>query len=666
MPDGQPAKHSDQYTPIIGNGNGEYSTRATYRDLPEKDGYGSVAVRGTGLELNHPVADIETLHRTAHLAAQFHEHNRDQWETQSPYPNDGSILYDLTILDVADAALDEETLDPSALDVLEPRFKTLFLKAARHPRNNQAFYEHLKASPPVLSALGYSDAMDLPSYSTFQRVAQSRLPNELDELERGKEAFEAARTRAVYAAFRNGVQPPNTVREAYGFDARAPPFSERSVRWDDEQYALRNWIQFLANETLDPLTFAREEPQFDILHFLGLLATSALTGSGLQTAAKVSFWDHHPADVPKGTGLPKYISNRVPSTQRTIPRTNTSDETPTIEAQFDAVHENTLALAARLGFFTDPVSLAVDLYRIEWTGSDDAPTIDRPHKSENDVRTQWTYAVIGILDTEARFTLGTRWLKHKSEYPHVIKQMLPGEPLHFDVKAIYADSEMVPGELITAFRAIAGSDWIIKSPDHSVIKSLKALTPSGYTGHVLGVPWNCSPKPNAVAYPYGSTQPSPLQFTVRELQKDDPKPATTHQTTLTDESEANEAEDPLVPTLTEKFDDPETLNGIRNQSTHTAYLTDRTIPERSAGGIHFNYYQRWAIEEAINQISNHFMPVIESSNPKLRLYGINIAILLQNWHTLINRAASPELGLRLSVTHPELLKAVQHVAFGHR
>lgn len=661
MPDGQPAKHNDHVPP--NNTNGEYSTRTNYRDNPEKNGYGSVAARGTGLELTHPVTDIETLHRTAHLAAQFHEHNRKQWETQSSYPNNGSVLYDLTILDVADAVLDEENLDPAALNILEPRFKALFLKAARHPSNNKTFYDHLKASPPVLSALGYDDTTDLPSYSTFQRVANDRLPNELDDLHRGREAFEAARTRAVYAAFRNGVLPPNSVREAYGFDARAPPFSERSVRWDDEQYALRNWIRFLATETLDPLTFARAEPQFDILHFLGLLATSALTGGGLQTAAKVSFWDHNRSNVPKGTGLPKYISNRLPSAQRVLPQPDATNEIPTIETQFDAVHENTLTLAERLGFFTEPVSLGVDLYRIEWTGSDDAPTIDRPHKSENDVRTQWTYAVMGILDTEARFTLGTRWLKRKSEYPNAVKQMLPGEPEHFDVEAIYADSEMVPGDLITAFRAIAGPDWIVKAPNNAVMKSLKELTPVDYTGYVPGVPRNCSPKPNAVAYPYGSTQPSPLQFTARELRKDDPAPTTTHQTSLTDNPEAD---DPLVPTLTETFDAPETRDGIRDRSTHTAYLTDRTIPERSAAGIHFQYYQRWAIEEAINQISNDFMPVIESSNPKLRLYGINIAILLQNWHTLINRAASPELGLRLSPANQELLKAIQHVAFSKR
>jgi hypothetical protein len=43
---------------------------------------------------------------------------------------------------------------------------------------------------------------------------------------------------------------------------------------------------------------------------------------------------------------------------------------------------------------------------------------------------------------------------------------------------------------------------------------------------------------------------------------------------------------------------------------------------------------------------------------------MNTAILFQNWHTLINRAKSPELGHELSITSQELLKAIQHVAFG--
>lgn len=44
------------------------------------------------------------------------------------------------------------------------------------------------------------------------------------------------------------------------------------------------------------------------------------------------------------------------------------------------------------------------------------------------------------------------------------------------------------------------------------------------------------------------------------------------------------------------------------------------------------------------------MPVINSSNKKLRLYGVTVAIYFQNWHTLIIRASSPQLKIRLTLT----------------
>ena len=56
------------------------------------------------------------------------------------------------------------------------------------------------------------------------------------------------------------------------------------------------------------------------------------------------------------------------------------------------------------------------------------------------------------------------------------------------------------------------------------------------------------------------------------------------------------------------------------------------------------------------------MPTVESEDPKKRLYAMHVAILLYNWHTLINRCLSPN-GIRLDITHQELLEAIQHVAF---
>jgi hypothetical protein len=221
---------------------------------------------------------------------------------------------------------------------------------------------------------------------------------------------------------------------------------------------------------------------------------------------------------------------------------------------------------------------------------------------------------------------------------------------------------MISGALIDAFREIADSDWVVRAPNRKIVKQLKGYTPENHIGYVPAVSWNTSSKPSAVSYPYDSSNPSFIEYTAQELKRADPTDSN-DQTNLSDYTVADDSSVSLPSTLTEQFDHPESLPGMGSGSTHTAYLTDRSLPEHSGSGIHFPYYQRWAIEEAINQLSNDFMPVINSDNEKLRLYGVNVAILFQNWHTLINRAPSPELGLRRTVTHQELLMAIQDVAF---
>ena len=116
--------------------------------------------------------------------------------------------------------------------------------------------------------------------------------------------------------------------------------------------------------------------------------------------------------------------------------------------------------------------------------------------------------------------------------------------------------------------------------------------------------------------------------------------------------------------LTEAFSDVAAQDGvgINKHSTHAAYLTDRSLRDRSGAGVRFQYIQRWAIESTINQIVNNFMPHIKSKDYKQRLYGMHIAILFYNWHTMINRCLSPR-GLRLDVTHTQLLQAIRNVVF---
>lgn len=203
MPDGPPVPHSDSISPRFMRGNGNYTSSTTYSEHPEKTEYGSVTARfDEDLELFHPAPDIETLLQTTHLTAQLHEFNRDQQAPDWPFPNDGTTLYDVAILSVLDDVLSIEDLSPNALAIPTQRFKTIFLKEARNASTLKGFYGDIKNSELVLAELGYQDASELVGYERFRQEVRDNLPDELDgidTLEDGREAFNAAVIRAVYA-----------------------------------------------------------------------------------------------------------------------------------------------------------------------------------------------------------------------------------------------------------------------------------------------------------------------------------------------------------------------------------------------------------------------------------------------------------------------------------
>lgn len=665
----------------------EYIGSINYGDHPNGDSYGAIHLRGIDIEYSTAVESVETLHRKKHLAAQLHQRNRSKWE-DAEHPNDGDALYSAAVLNVAEEALAEENLELPSAPVFNRLVKIAFLEKARYVSNQSQYYRHLKNNPAVCEALGYESAEALPSYSTVKNMS-SEIPAEVFDAEQQFEAaFEDAAVRAAYAAYRNGVVPPESVRDAFGLDALTPEssekmaFSEKTLTRAEEREALRNWVRLLKRETLAPLTFGRDHPQFTMFDFIGLLAASAHSDDGLETAADVALWDYEYDKVPKGTGLPKYIANELPDSK---PFDAFFDpDKPSVKQQFTEVHQQTLQLADEMGFFTDPVPIASDLLEIEWTGKDgDAPTISRYGKRMNDVTEEWTFSVVSIINNENRFTLGVRLLESKSQYPRSVRRILSGPTQFFDVKMMLADAGMVSGDLLNTAHRVADGDWIISAPDRPAVKALKGLTPKGYVGYAEGVQAGTQLKPNLVAYPEDATTPDVIEVTAAEIENSeideelikscqDPDAGASQTRTLDDmatDSDTNDSTDPPLtrefplPSLRREFNTPSAKNGVGVMDTHIAYFTGRELPERSATGIRSDYFQRWAAEESNNQISNDFLPRLESSNPEIRRYGINVAVLFQNWHTMINRAKSPELGYRLNVTHSQLLKAIQDVAF---
>lgn len=682
---GRPAEHTDLGAPNKAPDAGEYQTSTRFSPFPEKDGHdtdgrkhGAVERRAFDIQVTTPVDDVETLLHRTHLTAQFHTENQDHWEEKTPYTNDGGMLYDLNVLNLFEQKLKREGVSPSEINIPERRLKALFLREAREQSGTE-LYEYLSGSSPVqsdvLAKLGYDGPDDIPSYDRLQaafRKLRDEDPYQMD-------AFDAAVTRAVYAVYRAGIIPPKAVKQEYNFGAVEPPLNEKSVSREAKKDELRNFVDLLLDQTTASLTFGRDEDevQYDMSAFIAALATSALFDCGLENMKDVSDWDYPREQIPSGGWAHNYISDRL-SYEEDLTDFEASSESdpptlPSIDKQFDAVHRQTLRLAHTLGFWSesDPLNLGVDLFRIDWTGDSLDATIGRPPKADNEAVTeQWTFVLAGGVDTESRFALGGRLIKRKSDYPDALNEILSNSADVVNINAILIDGEIVSGDLIKTLRRFAGDDWIISAPDKAIIKGLRRLTPKDYAGFARNVKWNVEPKPNVVTYPYDGDDPEAVEIdpdnvlTDEIRNEDDGSKIDTPldnrgQNGMTQSSLGN---DDTIPQLTEVLADLESRPGVGNETSHAAYLTDRSLPENSASGIRFPYTQRWSIETAVNQITNNFMPKINSKDPKQRLFAMHIAILFYNWHTMINRCLSPQ-GLRLDITYQELLQAIRDVGF---
>lgn len=659
MSDDIPVNHTDFKQPSQAQISHSYSESVTYDQDPLPSEYGPITTRfDESITLKHPAPDLETLRQTTHLTAQLHAYNRSRQEGEWPYPNDGTTLYELAVLDVIEEYLTEYDLPPPDLDMPTRRFRVAVLKQARNPSTHKAFVEYLQNAEPVLTELGYPTADALPGYETLRVATEDTLPETLNDHQQDK--LEEAVVRTTYDVYRNGVEVPASINAAFGFDTVAPPLAEKDVPRQHKQTALQNWVQYLIDETLDALTFNRSKPRTTFRQYIGLFAASALYNCGVQQVANISDYTYSRDLIPSGSGVGKYIrDDNLPLNEARAALSDT--EQRSITTQFGAVHRATLEIAETMGFFDEPRSVAVDLYRIDWDGEETELTINRPAKADNDIRSQWTFAVFGVIDTDARFTLGTRWLQSKDAYPQVVQSLAPIAEEFLDVQALYADSEIVSGSLIEAFGRIADEDWITRAPDQPIVKLLRKQTPANHIGYIPNVSWNTHRQSTLVAYPYNSSEPSMLKFSAAEL-KQAADSAYDDQMNIENFLSGDQSSDRGSDSLTSSVED-RSMEGVGDEGSHAAYLTGRSLPARSPAGIHFNYYQRWAIEETLNQVSNDVMPVVHAKNEKLRFYGMNLAVLFQNWHTLINRAISPELALPRNVVHQELLRAIETVAF---
>jgi len=689
MDDRSSTSHTDDHATNNAPEDGNYSTVMEHGPIPWKDGfkdsegrtYGAIELRGFDIHIFSPVDDVVELHRRAHLTAQFHDENSDHWDDNSNFVNDGGTLYDRAILEQFEEKLkceDIDTEDPN-IEIPVPRLKALFLRKARK-MDGLKFHKYLRktggAAAPTLSSIGYEEPSDVPSYQTLQRV-HSTVYDEADETIDG-DAFDAAVTRAVFGVYRAGIVAPDAVKQKYGFDALEPPLDERNVSRDTEKAELREFVKLLFDLTTESLTFDRESEQtkHDMRAFVGACAASALYDAGIQNVVDICDWDLPRDQIPAGGWMHNYVSEleNSPDEMSDYQFDPDDDSTPSVDEQFNWAHRLTLQLARLLGFWSESNStdLGIDLFRVDWSGDSLDGTISRPTKSDNDdITEQWTFVIAGGVTAENRFVLGGRWLPEKSDYPGAVEEILENAIPPVALNSIVIDSEIVSGALIDTIREFVGEEWIISAPDSAVVKGLKRLTPANHTGFAPDVKWNTDSPPNLVTYPpeesiQGSVMVDPREIATDAIQNEEEGERISiplkHQLEEDTPSQTSLDSDPDVPRLTDEFDDLESAPDIGKEEDLAAYFTDRSLENRSAGQIRSQYTDRWGIETTVDQIKNDFMPLVNSADSTKRLYGMHMGILLYNWHTLINRCVSPG-GLRLDVTHQELLQAIQHVVF---
>lgn len=693
-------------------GSGEYKAPMKYsgETRTHRRGYGYVEDRGDSHKISRPVEDIAELDKHFHIEAQFHAQNKNAIDAIEEYDNDGTVLFDLVLLDLFDTVCDIEGIDPDTVPVELSVFKTIYLMETRgltDPEDRstvsniqlEEYRQYLEEHPDVTTELGLVDPSQQLNSMKMLTVVSSITSDEWQKLER-------ASKRALYAAFRNGFVPPETANKKYNFTKRDHLINESNIDRSRKREDLRNWIRRLAPETIEPLTFGRHGPDRSLFDFLGLFASAAKIGTGVNTAANVSDWNYDRSEIP-GPMLPsKYIRYRLTS-DRAINQVDDKHrdaaKTPSIEKQFEAVHDNTLEVAKDMGFFDGPQALAIDNVKIDWSKKSLPDTVSVPPNPTNDVSEQWMFTVVSIVNTGSRFTIGAKLLNDKSDYPEIAMELMDEARKHFEVDSVYVDAESVSGDLIEYVYEIAGKDHIIKSPKREGdIENLAVLTPEDRAGYVENVPYNVkdAPNPNLIAFPHPSNfensdeyerlLKTPIRFNyevinqddARDLIKGEDRPAaqtsfTSHHgaegetesgeeqansKTVLEKPIENEDEKSLLSFETDVNHLP-SLNVSTYTKNHETYLTHWSVPKKTPVTIFKEYKRRWSIEETMDQLKHHFLPKTESRDPEMRIYNLNVAILFQNWYTLINRARSPEYQLRLDPSPEEVLQAIEDLAF---
>ncbi|WP_248516351.1 transposase [Salinarchaeum laminariae] len=423
---GHPVSHTDSFTSTLTGSDGNYTGHAQYED-------GVDETYGRDVTIESPPDDIATYQHRRPLEAILHETNRQEIQ----YSGDRTTVFDKAILDLANPALTVVDAPLSKLPVDPQYVKALLLHDAWCMNSRPGLTRHLENNPEISDRIGFEST---PDQSTFALKAGEMADTGY------RQAVQEAAIHAVFAAYRNGVEPPAEVKTAYELEAHetiTDPALEATYH-----HELMEWIEFVFDAILDPLSFGRRPNRSKtVKQVLGSIALGALSNSptaGYDTGK----WRFDSDEIP----TPAHVSELV--------RELEFDE---ITDMFTQVNRLFIRCASDLGFFDQEYDYAVDTTWIDWgrDAEDWMELINNPKECASGKG--WCFAAVTVCDTDARFALGLDLVREKGATIQHFRRLLRMAAQEGEIGRIHADREFFAGDAVSAFRVLAGNHWVIRA-----------------------------------------------------------------------------------------------------------------------------------------------------------------------------------------------------------
>lgn len=589
--------------------------------------------------LQYPVDSPAELDNSRHINVQLAAESRNQFRTDQT-----EAAFDTDVLTAVEFLYD--ALEMATLNINEKFWRAIHLYYVWGFSSVQELLNHLDTTPGSASAIGFNND-NSPERSWYYRHDivddWDHRPDPSDDWG-VKSTIQEVAKRAVHGVWRAGRYVPAEVRGHWSINESS--IRETYPSEHTKREALRNWIRLLIGDATEVLDFDRgNNTSYDISNIIAQLAHSAGLGVGITRTEQTAEWIADSQNVMSGSRLSGLINQ--------FQDENDTDSDPfpipEISEQFADLHKRVLDRCADYGLLTDSVDVAFDSTDIPYWGYHDLDATIGVRNTHKDSFPKWRLCFLSVVDSDVRLCLDVGYISQKDKYPQAIDRQLHFATRSVDISRFYMDSEGYNGDVIDSVRKYT-EEFLIKGErrgkDRNSINYWLRQTPAGEFQFKRNIKaTSATPRTNAIFAPNDSYPESTTADSV---------------VTSTDSSTQTK--------LGSVADDGSSIKSVDTNGkiyTHTPYLTGISVDKRnlSRETLINDYSDRWAAEVTANQLQNHFHPVTQTRKPVQRSYLSNISMLFLNWHTLVNNARSPKLGLSLDVTYRELLLAIQDVGF---